>query len=305
MYFDTETVAIRNYTRLLHKSPKTQELLRSKIKDRNSFISNDKVLRIHRIPLDVKTRWHSTYKLLKALLLVYDHINDPDFIPVPIESVNRVRMLFPFFEQIAFLVLSASSESICTISQVIPSFLMLFDFIGERSLLISNEKFRKIEPYLRKNVFDKKSKLEAVFSVPPKINPTDLAKDPNVHLPEFSQGPPTKNIPSLVMPSPFALGRTAEFQRNNTHSRCTNIHFDPDKNKNKDYSADTFNQWNDSEDENDCDDEKNSNSDDHTNKIDDDNAKVLHNYDKLYDLVHDPLNEPQSVINIYKQESNP
>jgi hypothetical protein len=57
-------------------------------------------------------------------------------------------------------------QDIATISSVLPNFKVLFNWLAKACELITNEDCLILEPYLRRNVLNKTSKLDVVFDLP-------------------------------------------------------------------------------------------------------------------------------------------
>jgi hypothetical protein len=151
--------------------------------------------------------------MLNSFLKVANHIDDLEYMQVSQKSIKLVCLILPFIEQISYLVLTASREDICTLSQAIPSFMLLFNLIGKQTRFIENKKIALMQDALRKKVFHKKKRLKALFTVPPKIRSSDTVDQYEKFLTKFKTVTHDENIPFTELPSPFLLGRTADIER--------------------------------------------------------------------------------------------
>jgi hypothetical protein len=137
---------VRTIARKIHQSPKLAKQVQDKIEAFNSTLGPNEVkISIRTIPMDVPTRWSSTFDMLIAYQKIYKAFNSLPELKIEDNQMDQLDAITLFLERFRTITLQVCKQDSPTYSQTLVHYKELMNLLTDSSAMIMETKFLHYE----------------------------------------------------------------------------------------------------------------------------------------------------------------
>jgi hypothetical protein len=218
---------LRSAITSLNHSVQLQKYLNHSIKTYNSMVSEDKKIKFNKLSHNVATHWNSKYKMISQSFILIERLDANTHQKIRIQNVSllALKKLPNFLELFNTLTSAVTRDTVVTMSEVLPVFNSLFDYVEAMGKMIEDDRFYDIEKVIRQDLFNQKLPLKAVYNLEDLVDGTDDAittkqnmSDARQPVPSTQQKRPKKNVQNTTQ-SKVPSKRNASLENNRKSTR--------------------------------------------------------------------------------------